>query len=77
MVRRRPDPVLVPAFMLAAVLTAFGPGDSRRRLAQSDESFFAEKVYPVLHAAPVRAVPQRQWRGLRDAARIPRARRGP
>ncbi len=26
MVKRRPDPALVPAFMIAAVLTAFGPG---------------------------------------------------
>ena len=35
--------------MIAAVLTAFGPGDSTQAARAVDESFFAEKVYPVLH----------------------------
>ena len=50
MVSRWPAPVLVPAFILAAVLTAFGPGVSAQAPRAVDESFFAERVYPVLHA---------------------------
>ena len=50
MVSRWPAPVLVPAFMIAAVLTAFGPGVFAQAPRAVDESFFAEKVYPVLHA---------------------------
>ena len=51
MVRRWPARVLVPAFILAAVLAASGPGVSAQAARAVDESFFAEKVYPVLHAA--------------------------
>ena len=50
MVKRRPDPALVPAFMIAAVLIAFGPGVTAQAARAVDETFFAEKVYPVLHA---------------------------
>jgi hypothetical protein len=50
MVKRRPDPALVPAFMIAGVLTAFGPGVTVQAARAVDETFFAEKVYPVLHA---------------------------
>jgi hypothetical protein len=37
--------------MIAAVLTAFEPGASAQAPRAVDESFFVEKVYPVLHAA--------------------------
>src|SRR3954471_3063413 len=51
MVSRCPAPMVVPAFILAAVLAAFGPGVFAQAPRTVDESFFAEKVYPVLHAA--------------------------
>ena len=50
MVRRWPAPVLFSAFMIAAVLTAFKPGASAQATRAVDESFFVERVYPVLHA---------------------------
>jgi hypothetical protein len=51
MVGRWPVPAPVAAFILAAVLTASGPGVSAQAPRAVDESFFAEQVYPVLHAA--------------------------
>src|SRR5262249_47809445 len=48
---RWPAPALVPAFILAAVLTAFGPAVFAQAPPAVDGSFFAEKVFPVLHAA--------------------------
>ena len=50
MVRRWPAPVLFSAFMIAAVPAAFQPGASAQATREVDESFFAEKLYPVLHA---------------------------
>jgi hypothetical protein len=51
MVRRWPARARVPAFILAAVLAAFGPGVSAHAEGAVDDSFFAEKVYSVLHTA--------------------------
>ena len=50
MVRRWPAPVLFSAFMIAAVPTAFQPGASAQTTRGVDESYFVERVYPVLHA---------------------------
>src|SRR5262245_11585354 len=50
MVRRWPAPVLFSAFMLAAVPAAFTPGAFAQAARAVDESYFAEQVYPVLHA---------------------------
>ena len=50
MVRRWPAPVLFSAFMIAAVPAAFQPGASAQATREVDESFFVERVYPVLHA---------------------------
>src|SRR5262245_61004170 len=50
MVRRWPASVLVSAFMTAAMSAAFEPGAFAQATRPVDESFFAEKVYPVLHA---------------------------
>ena len=50
MVRRWPAPVLFSAFMIAAVPTAFQPGASAQATREVDESYFVERVYPVLHA---------------------------
>ncbi len=51
MVRRWPARALGPASLLAAVLAVIGPGVSAQAARSVDESFFAEKVYSVLHAA--------------------------
>jgi hypothetical protein len=51
MVKRWPAPAPVPAFILAAVFTAFEACASAQVPRAIDESFFAEKVYAVLHAA--------------------------
>ena len=53
------------------------PGASAQATRAVDESFFVERVYPRAARRSVRTVSQRQWRGLRDATRIPRIRRGP
>ena len=50
MVRRWPAPVLFSAFMIAAVPAAFQPGVSAQATRGVDESYFVERVYPVLHA---------------------------
>jgi hypothetical protein len=50
MVRRWPVRVLFSAFMIAVVSTAFTLGASARATRAVDESFFIERVYPVLHA---------------------------
>src|SRR6516162_8407571 len=50
MVRRRRAPVMVCALLIAAVPAAFGPGASAQATRAVDESFFVERVYPVLHA---------------------------
>jgi hypothetical protein len=49
MVRRWPAAVLFSAFMIAAVPTAPVAGASAHVTSAVDESFFVEKVYPVLH----------------------------
>src|SRR5262249_32059758 len=51
MLRRWPAPVPVSAFVIAAMLTASEPGASAQATSAVDETFFVEKVYPVLHAA--------------------------
>jgi hypothetical protein len=50
MVRRWSASVLVPALVCAAVLITIGPTASPQVARGVVESFFAEKVYPVLHA---------------------------
>ena len=50
MVGRWSAPVLVPALLSAAVLIAIGPTAFAQVARGVDETFFAEKVYPVLHA---------------------------
>jgi hypothetical protein len=50
MVRRWPAPALFSALVIAAVTAAFEPGASAQATPAVDESFFAERVYPVLHA---------------------------
>lgn len=50
MVRRWPAPVLLSAFMIAAAPAAFTSGGFAQATRAVDESFFAERVYPVLHA---------------------------
>jgi hypothetical protein len=49
MVRRWPAPALVTAFVISALLTAFEPGAAAQAARAVDESYFVEKVYPVLH----------------------------
>jgi hypothetical protein len=50
MVRRWPAPVLLSAFIMAIVPTLSQLGASTQATRVVDESFFVEKVYPVLHA---------------------------
>ena len=50
MVRRWPAPVLLSAFMIAIVPALSKLGASTQAIRAVDESFFVEKVYPVLHA---------------------------
>jgi len=49
MVSRRPAPVVVSAFIIAAATTAFNPGAFAQATRVVDESFFVERVYPALH----------------------------
>src|SRR5689334_9593894 len=50
MVRRWPAPMLLSTFAIAAVSTAFRAGASAPATRDVDESYFVERVYPVLHA---------------------------
>jgi hypothetical protein len=50
MTRRRPASTAVSAVTIAAMALAFEPGVSAQAPRAEDESFFAERVYPVLHA---------------------------
>ncbi len=50
MVGRWPVPVLLSAFVIAAVESAFIPGASAQATRPVNESFFVERVYPLLHA---------------------------
>jgi hypothetical protein len=50
MVRRWPAPVLISALLLVSVFTVFDQGAFAQAPRPVDESFFFEKVYPMLHA---------------------------
>jgi Protein of unknown function (DUF1592)/Protein of unknown function (DUF1588)/Protein of unknown function (DUF1587)/Protein of unknown function (DUF1595)/Protein of unknown function (DUF1585) len=50
MVRRLPARLLLCVFMIAVLPTAFKPGALAQANRGVDESFFNERVYPVLHA---------------------------
>ena len=50
MVRHWPASVLISAVLIAAMLTGFKPGASAQAPRAVDESFFAERVFPALHA---------------------------
>ena len=50
MVGRWPVAVLLSAFVIAAVESAFIPGASAQATRPVNESFFVERVYPLLHA---------------------------
>jgi hypothetical protein len=50
MVGRRPVPALFSAFVIAVVANALIPGASAQATRPVNESYFVERVYPLLHA---------------------------